>query len=142
MNVTNLIGKGVLLSTDFNVLVSIDSIGPFAYKKKVYNLITMIDNLTKWVEVGMYEEATALSAWNIVYSMWICRLGVPHKVLTDNGAMFTGRDFCDKLESLGVRTDNASPQYPQGNSMIEAFHHYLKGVLSRSVVNNWSFEEV
>ncbi|EZG42990.1 RNA-directed DNA polymerase [Gregarina niphandrodes] len=50
MNVTNLVGKGVLLSTDFNVLVSIDAIGPFAYKKKMYNLITMIDNLTKWVE--------------------------------------------------------------------------------------------
>ncbi|EZG43104.1 putative RNase HI in long-term repeat retroelement Ty3/gypsy family protein [Gregarina niphandrodes] len=40
MNVVNLVGKGVLLSTDFNILVSVDAIGPFMYKKKSYNLIT------------------------------------------------------------------------------------------------------
>ncbi|EZG42967.1 integrase core domain protein, partial [Gregarina niphandrodes] len=142
MNVVNLVGKGVLLSTDFNILVSVDAIGPFMYKKKSYNLITMIDNLTKWVEVGILEDGTALTAWNLVYSMWICRLGVPMKMLTDNGAMFTGRDFCDKVESLGIRTSNATPQYPQGNSMVESFHHFLKGALSRTSVNNWSFEEV
>ncbi|EZG42740.1 putative transposon protein, partial [Gregarina niphandrodes] len=142
MNIVNLVGKGVLLSTDFNLLVSVDAIGPFMYKKKTYNLITMIDNLTKWVEVGVLEDGTALTAWNLVYSMWICRLGVPMKMLTDNGAMFTGRDFCDKVESLGIRTSNATPQYPQGNSMVESFHHFLKGALSRTSVNNWSFEEV
>ncbi|EZG43109.1 hypothetical protein GNI_187240 [Gregarina niphandrodes] len=32
MNVVNLVGKGVLLSTDFNLLVSVDAIGPFMYK--------------------------------------------------------------------------------------------------------------
>ncbi|EZG42759.1 hypothetical protein GNI_229480 [Gregarina niphandrodes] len=92
MNMVNLVGKGVLLSTDFNILVSVDAIGPFMYR--------------------------------------------------ENGAMYAGRDFCDKVESLGIRTSNATPQYPQGNSMVASFHHFLKGALSRTSVNNWSFEKL
>lgn len=137
------LGHGVLLSTNFNVVVSIDAVGPFHHAQKSYTLITMIDNLTKWVEVAILDEAKAERTWQLFYGSWISRLGAPVKVITDGGGIFTGNEFVNKIKSFGISISTSSPHHPQGNSMIESFHHYLNNAVSRtSATSKWSFQEI
>ena len=143
VNQISRLGRGIMLATDFNVVVSLDAVGPFHHASKQYTLITMIDNLTKWVEVAILEEARAEQTWQIFYASWISRLGAPYKIITDGGGIFIGNEFVNKVKSMGIGISTSSPHHPQGNSMIESFHHYLNNAISRTAATSkWSFREI
>jgi transposase InsO family protein len=61
------------------------------------------------------------------------RWGIPAKVLTDNGAVFTGKQRGDgrvalevELGVLGVKCDHSRPYHPQTCGKVERFHQTQK----------------
>jgi transposase InsO family protein len=65
------------------------------------------------------------------------RHGLPASVLSDNGAVFTGRSrggrngFDTQLAALGVQQKNCRPYHPQTCGKIERFHQTLKRWLAK-----------
>jgi transposase InsO family protein len=62
--------------------------------------------------------------------------GLPARVLSDNGAAFTGRNggvgqFPTNLAALGVQKINSSPRHPQTCGKVERHHQTLKRWLSQ-----------
>jgi transposase InsO family protein len=63
--------------------------------------------------------------------------GVPASLLTDNGAVFTGRQRGGKvileleLERLGVEAKHSTPYHPQTCGKVERFHQTLKRYLKK-----------
>ena len=59
------------------------------------------------------------------------RFGVPNRIITDNGR-FTGSEFQDWCEELGIKICYASVAYPQSNGQVECANSMvLQGVKSR-----------
>jgi transposase InsO family protein len=65
------------------------------------------------------------------------RFGLPASLLTDNGAVFTGRQRHGKvileleLERLGVVAKHSTPYHPQTCGKVERFHQTLKRFLRK-----------
>jgi hypothetical protein len=65
------------------------------------------------------------------------RHGLPASMLTDNGAVFTGKSrqgkviFESELERLGIVYKNSRPYHPQTCGKVERFHQTLKKYLTK-----------
>jgi transposase InsO family protein len=67
------------------------------------------------------------------------RFGLPASLLSDNGAVFTGRSRRGKvlleleLERLGIQVKHSTPYHPQTCGKVERFHQTLKRFLRKQV---------
>ena len=60
--------------------------GPFPLRKKQLKfLIIVIDYFTKWVEVKPVMTTIEAKITSFVWKNIICRFGVPHVIILDNG---------------------------------------------------------
>ena len=64
----------------------IDIMGPFLLgKKQLRFFIIAIDYFIKWVEVGLVTMITKAKVTSFVWKNIICRFGVPHVIISNNG---------------------------------------------------------
>jgi transposase InsO family protein len=72
-----------------------------------------------------------------VFAQAAARYGLPAAVLSDNGAVFSGRSRQGKvlweseLERLGIRAVCSTPYHPQTCGKVERFHQTLKRFLAK-----------
>ena len=60
--------------------------GPFPLgKKQLRFLIVAIDCFTKWVEAESVTIITKAKVTSFIWKNIICRFGVPHVIILDNG---------------------------------------------------------
>ena len=68
--------------------------GPFTLgKKQLKSLIIAIDYFTKWVEVELVTMITEAKVISFVWKNIICRFGVPHVIISNNGKQFDNSNF-------------------------------------------------
>jgi len=67
-----------------------DIIGPFTPRKgQCKFLLVGIDYSTMWIEVKSLTAITVRNVQNFVWKSIMCRFGIPHVIITDNGQQFT-----------------------------------------------------
>jgi hypothetical protein len=64
----------------------------------VYMLV-VVDKFTKWVEASSITTQDSTAAINFIKSI-VFRFGVPHSIITDNGKIFTSKEFKNYCEGL------------------------------------------
>ena len=62
----------------------------------------------------------------------ICRYGVPHHIVTDNGVQFQA-ETAELLQRYGIEHHKSSPYQPQANGAVEAANKNVKRILSKMV---------
>ena len=67
-------------------VVHVDLIGP----DDGYCGITIIDQSTRWLEVGIQTDKSALTTAESFDCEWLCRYPRPRDVVHDQGTKFTG----------------------------------------------------
>ena len=69
----------------------------------------------------------------------ICRYGVPHHIVTDNGVQFQA-ETAEILQKYGIEHHKSSPYRPQANGAVEAANKNMKRILSKMVktYKDWS----
>ncbi len=107
-------------------LVAVDSfyIGNLKGVGKVYQL-TAVDTCTRWAIVkliiGPVTTADTVRFIDHVRAV-MRRLGIPvHRVLSDNGPEYKGRDFQDHLAEIGLVHVRIPPRSPNHNAVCERF---------------------
>ena len=102
--------------------------GPFTLgKKQLKSLIIAIDYFTKWVEVELVTMITEAKVTSFVWKNIICRFGVPHVIISNNGKQFDNSNFRKFCQDLGVKNHYFSPRHPQANGQIEVTNrNFLK----------------
>ena len=55
-------------------------------------ILVVIEYFTKWVEAVPLKKATGLVVAKFIQEHIICRFGIPHKIVTDNGTHFVKKD--------------------------------------------------
>ena len=90
----------------------VDIMGPFPLvKKQLKILIVAIDYFTKWVEVEPVTTITEAKVTSFVWKNIICRFGIPHVIISDNGKQFDNPKFRKFCQDLGVK-NHYSPRHP------------------------------
>lgn len=94
----------------------LDLIGSFIKAKgnKEY-LVVATDYFTRWIEVKSLSRITKAVIPNFVWKNIICRLGIPHTIISDNGLQFTSSVVTDMNKELGIHHLTSTPRYLQGN---------------------------
>ena len=75
------------------------------------HLFVAIDKVTKWIEAKPVATITAAKAKEFFQGI-VVRFGVPNRIITDNGTQFTGSEFKDWCEELGIKICYASVAHP------------------------------
>ena len=108
--------------------VYMDMWGPTTWKddEPPQQLLTILDNHTKWVEAEAIEDKRAETIANAFFTTWIARFGAPKTLVTDNESGFTSEFFGHLANNFGIRHVHTIPYHPQGSAPIESFHRTLK----------------
>ena len=104
--------------------------GPFPLgKKQLRFLIVEIDYFTKWVEAEPMTTITKAKVTSFVWKNIICRFGVPHVIISDNGKQFDNPKFRKFCQDLGVKNHYSSPKHLQANGKIEVVNRSLLKII-------------
>ena len=94
--------------------------GSFPLGKKQFRfLIIAIDYFTKWVEAELVTMITEAKVTSFVWKNIICRFGVPHVIISDNGKQFDNPKFQKFCQDFGVKNLYSFPRHPQANGQTE-----------------------
>jgi len=94
-------------------LWGIDIVDPFppATGQRKF-LLVAVDYFPKWIEAESLAKITTGQIQSFVWKNIVCRFGIPHTVITDNGRQFTDRKLAEFYDSLGVRHKTSSIEHP------------------------------
>jgi transposase InsO family protein len=88
---------------------------------------------TKWVEVFPLKVASSTNVIEFIREHVIYRFRVPQSITTDQGKMFTSKEFKDFASSIGFKLINSSPYYAQANGQAEASNQILIKIIKKKI---------
>jgi transposase InsO family protein len=81
-------------------------------------MLVAVNKFTKWVEAAPVTTQDSTTLINFIKSI-IFRFGVPHSIITDNGANFTSKEFKNYCERMGIKLKFASVEHPKTNGQVK-----------------------
>lgn len=93
-----------------------------------------IDYFTKRVEAASYAKLQAKHVAKFIENNIICRYGVPHDIISNNGTHFKA-ECGDLIAKYKIQHHKSSPYRPQANGAIEAANKNLKTIISKMTEN-------
>ncbi|CAF1183803.1 unnamed protein product [Didymodactylos carnosus] len=105
-------------------LLSMDFHGPITPLSKNQNkyIITITDNLSKFVIGKAVRDCTAPTAAKFLRDEVILKYGTPKAILSDNGSHFTASMMNELFTQFGIIHLYSTPYHPQTNACIERFN--------------------
>ncbi len=82
-------------------------------------ILVAIDYFTKWVEAASYATLQAKHVAKFIETNIVCRFGVPHEIISDNGTHFQ-KECADLIAKYKIQHHRSSPYRPQTNGAVEA----------------------
>jgi hypothetical protein len=118
-------------------MIGIDITGPLPTTARGNKyIIVAIDYCSKWCEVLAIKDFTALTTVKFLIDNWICRFGVPEKILTDQGTNFEANLFQQLCQALKIEKLRSNAYHPECNGEVERQNRTLKSMLACYVNNN------
>ena len=81
-------------------------------------------------------KITAKAAEKFIWRNIICRFGIPHALISDNGTQFNAATTIAFLERLGIRNNFTSVNHPASNGLAEVTNRTILEGLKRKVQEN------
>ena len=88
-------------------------------------IVVSIDYFSRWIEADSFATLKAKQMAKFIEKSLICRYGVPHHVVTDNGVHFQA-ETAELLQKYGIEHHKSSPYRPQANGAVEAANKNVK----------------
>ena len=105
----------------------VDIIGPLPTGKWQNRFaIVGVDYFTKWAEAEPLAKIIEKQTTKFIWRNIICRFGLPHTIITDNGTQFDNAAFDEFCEKWKIRNLRTSPYHPQANGQVEAVNKIIK----------------
>ena len=71
-------------------------------------IVVAIDYFSRWIEVESFRTLKAKKMAKFIEKSLICRYGVPHHIVTDNGVQFQA-ETAEMLQKYGIEHHKSSP---------------------------------
>jgi hypothetical protein len=106
--------------TEPNQRVHADLFGPFktSHSGKKF-ILCMMDALTKYVKLVPLKNKEATTVAKSIFDKWICHLGAPLDLMTDQGKEFCAKVSDDLFKRLGTTHLTTLLHHPHCNSQVE-----------------------
>ncbi|GFV83737.1 retrovirus-related Pol polyprotein from transposon opus [Trichonephila clavipes] len=119
-------------------VVHIDFIGKLPPSEGMQYCLTCIDRFSCWMKAIPIPEITAEIVGRAFYEKWICRFGVPAKIVTDQGRQFEAELFRSIAAICGAKVAHTTSYHPQCNGKVERLHRTLKGAIKAHNNIRWT----
>ncbi|KAL0288882.1 UNVERIFIED_CONTAM: hypothetical protein Scaly_2717600 [Sesamum calycinum] len=98
----------------------IDLVGPLpqATRQRKF-LIVAVDYFTKWVEAEPLAKILEKEVFKFLWRNIVCRFGIPHAIISDNGTQFSGNKLKEWCKGLAIKQFFTSVSNPQANGQTE-----------------------
>lgn len=117
--------------------VALDILGPLPETPDRNKYILVIgDYFSKWTEAFPLPNQEAQTVAKVLEEQWVCRLGAPRTIHTDQGRNFESNLFKEVCQMLNIHKTRTSPYHPQSDGMVERFNRTLLSMLSLFVEEN------
>jgi hypothetical protein len=106
-------------------------------------ILSVVDHFTKWAEAIPLKDMKATTVAREFVKEWVCRHGVPYRILTDQGTNFQSRIFRAVCVQLGIDAARTTAFHPAANGACERFNGTMKRLLLRLVGDdpqNWDLK--
>ena len=112
----------------------IDILGPSPLvPRQLKFLVIAIDFFTKWIEVEPLPTIPTEKVGKFVWKRIICKYGVPHHLVSDNGTQFMDWRFEDLYRKLGITQLFSSVEHPQTIGLAEVSNKIIIVGLKKSL---------
>jgi len=95
------------------------------------SLLIAVDYFTKWIEAEPLTSITARQVQSFVWKDIVCRFGIPHTIITDNGRQFIDQKLAEFYESLGIQHKTSSVEHPQTDGQAESANKIILNELKK-----------
>ena len=95
--------------------------------------VVAIDYYTKWVETEPLSEIVEAQTTSFVWKNIVCRFGVPHSLVSNNGTQFDSDGLRKLCSELGIKQYFSSVAHPQSNGQVEAVNKTIKRNLEQKL---------
>ena len=121
-------------------IVNSDIMGPLNLTSEGNRYILVLaDHFTKWMELFSLKTLEAREVANKI-STFVCRHGVPLKILTDQGTNYQSKLITELYELLDIERARTSPYHPETDGVSERDNRTNKAALTTLVnekQDNW-----
>lgn len=126
------------ITTDgFMEMVSLDFVGPLPVSKSGNRFIVVcVEYLSKFVIVKALTTINATATANFLIENVFSYLGLPRKVLTDQGSQFKSQLVRELLKKLKIQQLHSAPYHPECNGLVERLNGTLTRALKKYVSDN------
>ena len=107
-----------------------------------YSLV-VVDTLTKWAEAIPMPDERATTVSKALVEEFVCRLGFPSQLHSDQGRQFESEIFKQMCTLLGKRKTRTTPGHPQSDGQIERMNRAPIDLLAKSAAEdpaNWDIK--
>jgi hypothetical protein len=112
----------------------VDIVGPMPVGKGSRKfLVVAVDYFTKWAEAEVLATITTTNITSFLWNSVVCRFGIPHAFVTDNGKQFDCEPFRKWCSELCIRNYYSSVLYPKANGQVEATNKTLVRTLKKKL---------
>ncbi|GFS56137.1 uncharacterized protein K02A2.6 [Trichonephila clavipes] len=130
-------GEFEVPDTRFSV-IHIDLIGPLPPSQGRTFCMTCIYRFSRWMEEVPLPDCKAETASKAFYEHWVCRLGLPVKIITDQGRQFESQLFRSLAAICWAKVAHATSYHPQCNGKVEQLHRTLKEAIKAHNIIKWT----
>ena len=85
-----------------------------------------VNYFTKWVEAEAHSSIMPAKIKEFVYKNIVCRYGVWHTIVSNNGKQSYGNEFKEFCDNLQIKKVFSSVARPQANGQVEAVNKIIK----------------
>ena len=71
-----------------------------------------MDYFSKWVKAEAYQSITGEQVVKFIWKHIVCRFGVPHTIISDNGVQFDCRAMQNFTAKYNMNHRFSTPYYP------------------------------
>ena len=99
-------------------------------------ILVAIDYFIKWVEAIHTRQSTNKVVIKFFTENILTRLGIPQKIIVDNGMCFRSNEFAEFCRKYGSVVSYSSPYHLQGNGQVESSNRKILKIIKRMLDNN------
>jgi Integrase zinc binding domain/Integrase core domain len=115
-------------------LWGINILGPFPMATRQRKFIVVaVEYFTKWVEAEALASITSQAIEKFIWKNIICRFGLPHAIISNNGTQFTSRQTISFFSGLGIHNNFTSVSHPASNRLVEMINRMIINGLRKKV---------
>ena len=118
--------------------VALDIMGPLDPPTSNGNryLLVVVDYLTKWVEAMPMKDQTAETCAQHFVTDFVCRLGIPEQLHSDQGRQFESALFQAMCSLLNIKKTRTTALHPQSDGQTERANRTLQDMLAKLAHEN------